>query len=148
MIDTRLTISKNLPALRAMQAFGPATVSKMMEAATEDATLPIYVKETPKNFGKFAQGLRVKKVAQLQYDVVSTAKAGGVNYPLLLAQGTGKMRGRRDFGYTPGHVRAKTVAYGIGGIRPNKAAQRATKIAKMPTVRSFNKLIKENLHAH
>lgn len=86
-----------------------------------------YVKEVPRDKGDFSQGLQVQRNSFLDYVVKSTAKKKGRNYPLDLYMGTGKMRGKPDFGYTTGHVRAGTVAYGIGGVRPNKAAARAKK---------------------
>lgn len=86
-----------------------------------------YVKQAPADRGAagFKGGIQVKRNGYLDYVVESTARDKGRNYPLYLFQGTGRMKGKPDFGYTTGHVRAGTVAYGIGGIRPNKAAKRA-----------------------
>lgn len=103
-------------------------VDKVMEAGmfiVEGA----YVDQVPvnKNDPGFLSGIQVKRKKFLDYVVESTAKRGDVEYPALLYSGTGKMRGRSDFGYTSGRVRAGDVAYGIGGIRPNKAALRAKK---------------------
>lgn len=84
-----------------------------------------YVDEAPGNIGNFKQGIRVKKRGVLDYLVESTATERGENYPLFLYTGTGRLRGAADYGYTSGRVRSGDVAYGIGGIRPNKAAKRA-----------------------
>ncbi len=84
-----------------------------------------YVKQAPGNTGAFKQGIQIKKTTILDYVVQSTAKQRGFNYPLALFTGTKKLVGSRDYGFTTGHVRANTVAFGIGGIRPNKVALRA-----------------------
>ena len=84
-----------------------------------------YVDQAPGNIGDFKGGIRYRKLGILNYIVESTAKNKGRPYPLFLFQGTGKLKNMPDFGFTTGHVRAGDVAYGIGGIRPNKAAARA-----------------------
>lgn len=87
-----------------------------------------YVDEAPANIGDLIGEVKSKRKGILDYIVETTATtAGGVNYPAFLASGTGKMKGKPDFGYTTGRVRAGDVAYGIGGIRPNKFAARAKK---------------------
>ena len=55
------------------------------------------------------------------------------------------MRGRSDRGYTPGYVRSGAVAFGIGGIRPNKAAKRAKKDSEAKFINKVNSLFKKSL---
>jgi hypothetical protein len=56
-----------------------------------------------------------------------------------LFTGTGKFRGAPDFGFNTGRVRAGTVLIGIGGVRPNKAADRARMKANPLIVKFVNK---------
>lgn len=86
-----------------------------------------YVDQAPGNDGKFKQGIKVRKIKPFDYVVESTARDAGENYPLYLYTGTGRLKGAPDYGFTTGRVRAGDVAFGIGGIRPNKAAKRAAK---------------------
>lgn len=107
-----------------------------------------YVQEAPVNFGDFRKGIEVHKIAFLNHEVRSTAREQGRNYPLSLFTGTGKLYGAPDFGFTTGHVRAGTVEWGIGGIRPNKAATRAknkSEVQYMMKVKQLvNKAIEES----
>lgn len=57
------------------------------------------------------------------------------SYAKYLHQGTYRMKGQPDSGYTTGRVRSHQVAWGIGGVRPNKFADRARAIAGPKTVR-------------
>lgn len=109
-----------------------------------------YVQEAPVNIGNFRQGIQYKKIGNLDYDVISTTTTNkGFNYPLALYTGTRKMRGMPDYGYTTGRVRANDVAYGIGGIRPNKVANRATKKSDKPLsnflIDKLNKLMQKTI---
>lgn len=101
-----------------------------------------YVKQAPGDTGAFKQGIQVKKDAELEYRVVSTARNKGYNYPLALFTGTGRMKGLPDFGFTTGRVRANQVAWGIGGIRPNKVATRAKKNSMGKFLQFVNSKIK------
>lgn len=76
------------------------------------------------------------------FSVAPTAKSQGRPYLLYLHGGTYNMKGKPDYGYTPGRVRSGTVAKGIGGVRPNKFADRAEE-KTMPRFRQFvfNQLI-------
>lgn len=106
-----------------------------------------YVKEAPVKDGDFRKGIQITKKSTLKYIVESTARSGkkNFNYPLALYTGTGKLDGKRDFGYTTGHVRANSVARGIGGIRPNKVADRAKKKSEPKAIDRFIKLINREL---
>lgn len=136
-----VNIRYNLPAILMLRGAVPKTVDKAIEAAlfiVEDA----YVEEAPGDKGDFKQGIRPRKDAVMDYIVESTAESNGANYPFFLYMGTGRLKGQPDYGYTTGHVRAGTVAYGIGGIRPNKAADRAKKKSQKPFMNKLNQLIK------
>lgn len=100
-----------------------------------------YVDQAPGNIGDFKQGIQVKKRSTLEYVVESTAERDNVDYPLILFEGTGKLKGLPDYGFTTGHVRAGTVAWGIGGIRPNKVADRA----KSRSERDFQSYVRRML---
>lgn len=100
-----------------------------------------YVQEVPVNIGDFRSGIQTRRRNYLHYIVESTATNKGRNYPLYLFLGTGRQMGRPDSGYTPGHVRAGTIAYGIGGIRPNKASQRAKDKSEVRFMYRLNQLV-------
>lgn len=104
-----------------------------------------YVDETPVDKGGFRQGIEIQRKGSLQYQVASTAERNGFNYPLALFTGTRRMYGLPDSGFTTGHVRAGTIAYGIGGIRPNKVAERARDRAEPKFMSKVNKLVANNL---
>lgn len=70
------------------------------------------------------------------------ATSNGKPYPLFLTQGTGRLKGANDFGFTKGRVNADDVLYGIGGIRPNKFNVRAAEDAEKPVNNYVNKQIK------
>lgn len=119
---------------------------KQFDMAFQASTFVVeeeYVDEAPGDSGDFKKGIEVRKLSPLQYVVESTArsKKGNANYPLYLYGGTGKLKGLPDFGYTSGHVRAGTVARGIGGIRPNKAAQRAKRDSEPLFIQKVNQYI-------
>jgi len=106
-----------------------------------------YVSEVPVNIGFFKSGLQIKKRSVLNYIVESTARSSsrfsvGFNYPLALFYGTGTLKNKPDYGYTSGRVRAGNVAFGIGGIRPNKASVRAVKKSKKTFMEFITKNIK------
>ncbi len=86
-----------------------------------------YVDESPGNIGDLKGGIKVKKIRALDYVVESTQKRNGHSYPMDLFTGTYKLKGKPDFGFTTGRVRNGDVAFGIGGIRPNKASVRTVK---------------------
>jgi hypothetical protein len=111
----------------------PSIIDLVLDRALQAAAFipeAEYVREAPANHGKFRQGIRVKKVRSKEYLVESTARNSGKNYPFFLYTGTGRMKGKPDFGFHLGRVRAGDVARGIGGIRPNKAAHRAKEKSK------------------
>src|SRR6266496_5974777 len=58
-----------------------------------------------------------------------------VKYAKYLHQGTYRWKNKPDQGYTTGRVRAKQVAWGGGGVRPNRFADRAREIAAPKAVR-------------
>jgi hypothetical protein len=100
-----------------------------------------YVKEVPVDSGDFRLGLKVVNQKE-GYKVASTAKSvKNYNYPLALYMGTGRLKKTADQGYTSGRVRSNTVAFGIGGIRPNKAAKRAKEKAEPKVVKFVNREI-------
>lgn len=102
-----------------------------------------YVNESPGDTGNLKQEIKPKKLRALEYVVESRAKTkGGKPYPLFLFTGTGKMKGMPDFGFTTGRVRTNDVAYGIGGIRPNKAAIRTINKVKD----DYIQFVKEKLY--
>lgn len=107
-----------------------------------------YVKETPVDISNpgFRGGIQRRKIRSMEFVVESTATSNrGANYPLFLFGGTGRLKGAPDFGYTPGRVRSGTVAYGIGGIRPNKAATRAKDKSAAGFLRKVNQLFSTKL---
>lgn len=106
-----------------------------------------YVDESPGDEGKYRQGIQVKKNAALNWLVTSTARSEkNRNYPLDLYTGTGKLKGKSDFGYTTGRVRANDVAHGIGGIRPNKVAKRAKRDAQPIFMEKLNQYVTAQIH--
>lgn len=86
-----------------------------------------YVKQVPVDTGDLRKGVQVKKIGNRAGWVVNTnaVSDSGENYPEMVHEGTGVLKGLSDFGYTPGRVRAGKVISGLGGIRPNKFADRA-----------------------
>lgn len=111
-----------------------------IEASAESTVVREYVRQTPVNIGNFRQGIELQRKGPLKYVVASTAKSNGRNYPYFLYTGTGKLRGAADYGYTAGRVRGGSVARGIGGIRPNKAAKRAKEASEGAFLRKLTKL--------
>ena len=100
-----------------------------------------YVKQTPVNDGDFRKNIKVEK-GNLEYVVTSrTLNEKGENYPVSLYKGTGRLAGTPDQGFTTGHVRAGTVAWGAGGIRPNKVADRAKEDSEEAVIKFVNKNI-------
>lgn len=107
-----------------------------------------YVKESPANTGDMRQLIQVQKDDTAPIGYVVTTKARSLknfNYPLALFTGTGKLKGAADYGFTTGRVRSNTVAYGIGGIRPNKVAKRAKEKSEDATVRKVRELVRKAL---
>lgn len=107
-----------------------------------------YVKESPADTGDMKQLVQVEKdnTAPIGYKVTTKARSlRNFNYPLALYTGTGKLRGAPDYGFTTGRIRSNTVAYGIGGIRPNKVAKRAKKKSEERTVRKVRELVRKAL---
>lgn len=119
-------------------AYVKSSIDFAMKAAME-IVVEAYVDEAPGDDGDFKAGIQSKRINSLHYAAISTATSDdGENYPLRLYQGTGALKGHPDYGYTTGHVRAGTVAWGIGGIRPNKVADRATEKAEKPYVQKVD----------
>lgn len=110
-------------------------MSKKIDQAMEASIFIVeraYVDESPGDTGDLKQGIQVRRNSAMNYLVESTAEDRGFSYPTALYFGTGKLAGLPDFGFTTGHVRAGTVAFGIGGIRPNKASDRAKAKSERP----------------
>lgn len=113
------------------------TLDKIMEAGMFIVEQE-YVDQSPADTGNLRQEIRVKRNRLMDYVVESRATNRSEPYPLFLYFGTGAMRGRPDYGFTYGRVRDNDVAYGIGGIRPNKAADR-TRAKATPIYLEFMK---------
>lgn len=84
-----------------------------------------YKKESSVNKGGLRREVYSRKTEYGYFVTTSARSDTGKPYPVFLYEGTGAMRGRPDFGYTPGRIRAGDVQRGIGGIRPNKISDRA-----------------------
>jgi len=98
-----------------------------------------YKKQVPVDRGELRQNVTVKaslKDRGASYIVTTTATNSGSPYPIYIHEGTGRLAGARDYGYTTGYTRAGTVAKNSGGIRPNKFATRTVEATK-EEVRSF-----------
>lgn len=70
------------------------------------------------------------------------------NYPKYLHEGTGRLRGASDFGYTSGRVRSNDVAEGIGGIRPNRFMDRTAEEQRRPVQVFVDREISKLLRKH
>ena len=104
-----------------------------------------YVEQTPVDSGLFAQLLEVVKIENMHHEVQSKAKANGYDYPYALYHGTGKLKDAPDYGFTSGRVRSGRVAYGIGGIRPNKVSDRAVASKGKEVLKFAQTIIKNQL---
>jgi len=101
-----------------------------------------YKKEVPVNNNFLRGAVRKQEKGVLEFKVgTDVLTKSGKSYPKFIHGGTGKLKGARDFGYTTGRVRAGDVARGIGGIRPNKFADRATKTAEPIFFKQFIKQV-------
>lgn len=117
-------------------ANGKKYITDALEA-TQLIVLNEYKKQTPMGFtGELKGQIKVIKMGALEYKVTTTATNKGKPYPIYIHEGTGRLKGARDYGYTSGYTRSGTVARGIGGIRPNKFATR-TVAAKKEQVKNF-----------
>lgn len=115
---------------------GRRYISQAIEA-TRFIVLNEYKKQVPVGFTmQLRDQTKVIKIDDLSYKVTTTARNNGAPYPVYIHEGTGKLKGAGDYGYTSGYTRAGTVAKGIGGIRPNKFAARTVE-AKKNEVKSF-----------
>jgi len=115
---------------------GRKYISDALEA-TKLIVLSEYKKQVPVGFTlQLRDQTKVIKISDLEYKVTTTAKNNGAPYPIYIHEGTGKLKGVGDYGYTSGYTRAGTVAKGIGGIRPNKFATRTVE-AKKNQVKQF-----------
>ena len=103
-----------------------------------------YVKQVPVDKGNLRREIKTKKTKD-GFKVSTEATIGGKPYPITLHSGTGIFRGAEDFGYTTGRVRAGTTLWGIGGVRPNKYADRTKKKSEKPYLRFINLKIKEQI---
>lgn len=143
-MDTQISITYKLSKVLTDES----EISRVVDMAIGAGMFKVekaYVDEAPGNFGKFKQGIQRKKNRALDYVVESTAKRSGFDYPLALFTGTRKMKGKPDFGFTTGRVRANDIAYGIGGIRPNKAATRAKRKVEKDFINFVNSRIKQSI---
>lgn len=81
--------------------------------------------QSPVDKGDLRRNMKVQKVRD-GYDVDTTATGkNNVKYPIFVHEGTKKLKGSRDYGFTEGRIRSNTVARGIGGVRPNKFMNRS-----------------------
>lgn len=91
-----------------------------------------YIRESPEGpSGDLRGKVKTEKTSE-GFQTQTHATRKGKPYPLFLFRGTGKLKGARDYGFTPGRVQNDDVAFGIGGIRPNKFALRARDKAEKP----------------
>lgn len=104
-----------------------------------------YIDQSPANFGTLKQHIQIRKRKPLDYVVESTAREKGKNYPQFLYGGTLKLKGKPDYGFTTGRVRSGDVAYGIGGIRPNKAAARTVEAKEDEFISKLKVLLNQEL---
>ena len=131
----RLIITKKLSKFLE-GANGKRYIKDALEA-TQLIVLNEYKKQTPMGFtGELKGQIKVIKMGALEYKVTTTATNKGKPYPIYIHEGTGRLRGARDYGYTSGYTRSGTVARNSGGIRPNKFATR-TVAAKKEQVKQF-----------
>ena len=100
-----------------------------------------YVRESPVLTASLRQEVKTTTTL-LGFQTWTTSKKNGKPYPILLHEGTGRLRGARDYGFTYGRVNAGEVAWGIGGIRPNKFALRGKKKSEKPLGQYMSKMIK------
>lgn len=136
-VDTYLTgIMRNPTSLRGqlkqlvMEAAGEILVAEAAEQA-------------PRDVGDLVGEIKAERVGDLSVEVASTAESsGGELYGDILQIGTGRLRGAADYGYTTGRVRANDVAYGIGGIRPNKFMARTKESQEDSVIRYVNTRLK------
>lgn len=94
-----------------------------------------YSKESPVDTGDLRGDIKSKDIRG-GYVTRTEATNNGESYPEDLHRGTGALRGAADYGYTPGRIRSGTVRSGIGGIRPNKFADRARESSE-PEIKRF-----------
>lgn len=142
MVDTTIRINSNLSKVIEDTGYFNKRLAAIMEAS-QFIVEREYIKQVPVDQGDLKQKIRVEDLTNtIGYRVTSNAKSvQGKPYPVFLHQGTGRLRGAPDFGFTTGRVRNNEVAFGIGGIRPNKFAKRARDKAEKPTIAFINKRI-------
>lgn len=98
-----------------------------------------YKYEVPVDDGRLRLGVETYDRKKDSYTVRTDATSdSGDPYPEFIHEGTGSLKGAPDYGWTSGRVRDDDVAFGIGGIRPNKFADRAKEEAE-PEVADFMK---------
>lgn len=115
--------------------------------ATHFIAIREFKEESPVDKGRMRQDTQVIKKRKNYYEVGSAALSDdGAPYPKYLYDGTGKFKGAPDFGYTSGRVRAGEVAFGIGGIRPNKVADRASRKAQSKIQKFVNMQLNKNIN--
>jgi len=115
------------------------TLRPRLNAAVQASSFIVvnaYKKEMPVNFGTARRSVESKQMnGVIGYEVQPNLNP---NYMEVLYSGTGRLKNSKDFGYTPGRIRAGDVAYGIGGIRPNKVADRAKEKSESKVNRYIN----------
>lgn len=106
-----------------------------------------YKAQVPVNTGRLLQNVKSKKKAKFTWVVSTRAIQNGKDYAVDLHEGTGKLKGMPDMIKVPraNLTRRGLVAWGIGGIRPNKYAQRAKTLKQKESVKIFNNLLKQEL---
>lgn len=112
-------------------------VDLIQQAAMYSIVENAYLREAPQGLtGDLRGEIKTKKTTE-GFETKSTAVSKqGKPYPEYLHEGTGALKGSNDYGFTYGRINADDVAYGIGGIRPNKFAMRGAKKAE-PLLNKF-----------
>lgn len=131
-IETTVKMSRVLTDVGSLHKILTNSIQEVASKAVQ-----IYKNEMPtmRGFGKHS--VKEYKLSDLDMKVTSLRTEQGRPYLEYLHEGTGKLRGARDFGFHTGRVKAGDVARGIGGIRPNKFADRAFKRLQEDKVAEF-----------
>lgn len=127
-MELRLDVKERLSAILGDPSLLGKGIPSILVGAG-NLVLREYIKQQPVNTGNMrsASRLLTNKMNSKDPEVIitTTATSRGRPYPEYIHSGTGKLKGASDYGYTTGRVRAGDIATGIGGIRPNKFANRA-----------------------
>jgi hypothetical protein len=125
MIEQKLTVNK-IVWQRAMQTGQVHRTLVGSIRRLRPVGVKTYKSEMPVLSGFGKQSVKDYVRSDLEFYVTSKRKTSkGKPYLIYLHEGTRRLAGAKDYGFTTGRVRADDVAWGIGGIRPNKFADRA-----------------------